>query len=230
MVVWQMRLADMPRGDNRAVLNRTYNGEPPFDESKAEENSVEVNRNFLQGTRLLTDARRQWNSALLKPGNYFTVGLQDGPVHKRQEWSHLITTEINRRLKRSMPMMEQIRASGAQVMLHGIGPTVWQDRRDPIPVPIPIASLLIPSETDLDFSNLEYYAIFREWTPSKLYGMTHGPKTDPGWNMKLVMSRLKYIAEQTQKNTNLSAYQYMPEKIEELIKQDSGFWLNRLPA
>ena len=53
-------------------------------------------------------------------------------------------------------MMEQIRATGAQVMLHGIGPTVWQDRRDPIPVPIPIASLLIPSETDLDFSNLEW--------------------------------------------------------------------------
>jgi hypothetical protein len=219
-----MRLADMPRGENRAVLNRTYNGEPPFDNSKAEENSVEVNRNFLQGTRLLTDARRQWHSALLKPGNYFTVSLDDGPAHKRQEWSHIITSNINRRLKRSQPMMEQIRSSGSQVMLHGIGPTVWQDRRDPIPCAIPIASLLIPSETDLDFSNLEYYAVFREWTPSKLYSMTHGPKVDPGWNMKLVKSQLKYIAEQVRKNTNMSAYQYMPEKIEELIKQDGGFW------
>ncbi len=224
MVVWQARLADMPRGENRAVLNRCYNGEPPFDQSKEEENAIQVNRNFLQGTRLLTDARRQWYSALLKPGNYFTVGLDDGPAHKRMEWSHTITTQINRRLKRSQPMMEQIRATGAQVMLHGIGPTVWKDRRDPIPVPIPIASLLIPSETDLDFSNLEWYAVFREWTPSQLYAMTHGPKLDPGWNMKLVSSQLKYVAEQTMKQPNVTAYQYMPERIEELIKQDSGFW------
>jgi len=223
-VVWNARLADMPRGENRAVLNRTYNGEPPFDESKAEENSVEVNRNFLQGTRLLTDARRQWASALLKPGNYFTVGLDDGPAHKRMEWSHIITTQINRRLKRSQPMMEQIRATGAQVMLHGIGPTVWRDRRDPIPIPIPIASLLIPSETDLDFSNLEWYSVFRQWTPTQLVEMTSGPKVDPGWNMPLVKSQLKYVAEELRKQPNMTAFQYMPEKVEELIKQDSGFW------
>ncbi len=224
MVVWQARLADMPRGENRAVLQRTYNGEPPFDSSKAEENNIEVNRNFLQGTRLLTDARRQWNGALLKPGNYFTVGLDDGPAHKKMEWGHVITSQINRRLKRSTSMMEQIRATGAQVMLHGIGPTVWKDRRDPIPLPIPIASLLIPSETDLDFSNLEWFAIFREWTPTQLYSMTHGPKTDPGWNMALVTSQLKYVAEQTMKQPNVTAFQYMPERIEELIKQDGGFW------
>ena len=51
-VVWNARLADMPRGENRAVLNRCDNGEPPFDEAKSQENNVEVNRNFLQGTRL----------------------------------------------------------------------------------------------------------------------------------------------------------------------------------
>lgn len=101
---------------------------------------------------------------------------------------------------------------------------MWKDRRDPIPVPLPIASLLIPSETDIDFSNLEWFAVFREWTPTQLYQMTHGPKVDPGWNMRVVMNQLRYIAEQTRKQPNSVAYQYMPERIEELIKQDGGYW------
>jgi len=30
-IVWDMRLADLPRSENRVILNRTFNGDPPFD-------------------------------------------------------------------------------------------------------------------------------------------------------------------------------------------------------
>lgn len=224
-VIWQMRLADLPRGENRAVLDRLYNGNPPFDQSKAEENNVQINRAFLEGPNLLSQGRRQWNNAFLKTGNYFTVALDYGPTHKRSEWSHSITRNANRILKRDRQMMEQKRATGASVMLHGIGPVNWKDRRCPVPTPIPISSLMIPSETDLDFDNLTYLSVFREYTPAQLYNLTHGPKRDPGWNMELVKSQLEWVCEQKQKGVSATAYQYMPERIEELIKQDGGgFW------
>ncbi len=223
-VVWAMRLADLPRSTNRDVLNRTYNGEPPFDQATAEENNIEVNRNFLEGTGNLTDARTQWNLNFLKPGDIFTVRLDSGPVHKKGEWGSTITKHINRALKRSPQMISQARETGAGVLLHGIGPSAWDDRRTPIPKVIPISSLMIPSETDLDFSNLEYFAIFREMTPAQLYEKTHGPKVDPGWNMELVMRELKFIGEQVQKQVNSTAFQFMPERITEIIKQDIGFW------
>jgi hypothetical protein len=57
-----------------------------------------------------------------------------------------------------------------------------------------------------------------------LYDLTHGPKTDPGWNMPLVNDQIKFVAQQVMKAPNSVAYQYMPERIEELIKQDSGYW------
>jgi len=174
-----MRLADLPRAENRVVLNRTYNGEPPFNQETAEENNVEVNRNFLEGTGNLTDARTQWNANFLKPGDIFSVRLDSGPVHKKAEWSATITKHINRALKRSIDMISQARETGAGVLLHGIGPSVWQDRRSPIPKVIPISSLMIPSETDIDFSNLEYFAIFRQATVSQLYELT--PARMPGW-------------------------------------------------
>lgn len=223
-VVWDMRLSDMPRGDNRTILNRMYNGDPPFDADKAEENNIEVNRNFLEGTGNLTDARTQWNNNFLKPGDIFTARLDYGPKYKREEYSTKITQRVNRLLKRSLPMVMQSRETGAGVLLHGIGPTTWQDRRAPVPKVVPLGSLMIPSETDIDFENLEYFAIFREMTPAQLYDKTHGCKVDPGWNMPLVEQELKHIGEETRKQPNATAFQYMPERVEELIKQDKGFW------
>lgn len=223
-LVWDMRLADLPRSENRTVLNRLYNGHPPYSEAEAEANNVDINRNDLTGVNAISQARRTWNNAFLKPGNYFSVALDSGPAHKRRESGHTITREINRRLKRRAPMMEQLRGKGAIAMLHGIGPVNWKDRRSPIPMLLPISSLMIPSETDLDFENLEYFAIFRETPPAQLYDLTHGTKVDPGWNMPLVNAQWKYVSEQIQKQPNSTAYQYMPERIEELVKQDRGFW------
>ena len=223
-VVWTMRLADLPRGENRAVLDRLYDGFPPYNEEQATENNVEINRNDLSGVNALSQARRQWLNSFTKPGNYFSVALDSGPAHKRTEWSHTITREINRRLKRSKSMMEQLRAKGAMAILHGVGAVNWKDRRSPIPQPVPMSSLMIPSGTDIDFENLEYYAVYDEWTPSQLYQMTHGPKTDPGWNEDLVDAQLKYAAEQTTMANNANTYQYMPERVLEAVKSDMGFW------
>src|SRR5690349_18743627 len=155
-VVWTMRLVDLPRGSNRAILDKLFNGEPPQTRDEAEQAQNQVNRNFLHGTNMLTQARSQWNNAMMGQAQYFGVTLDSGPTYKRQEWSHSITTNINRQLKRCRPQMEQTRAEGAQVILHGIAPSGFKDRRYPIPKTIPISSLMIPSDTEIDFENLEY--------------------------------------------------------------------------
>lgn len=222
--IWNMRLADLPRGENRTILNQLYNGDPPFDEAKAEENNIEINRNDLEGVNLLAQARRQWNTAFLNTENFFTVRIDRGPKHKRGEWSRTITRHANALLKQQLGMVEQVRATGANVVLHGPGNSIWDSRSRVICQPLAVPSVLIPSETDIDFSNLPYIAFFREWTPAQLYGMTHGFRVDPGWQMDLVKSQLKYVAEQVMKQPNATAYQYMPERIEELVKQDLGFW------
>lgn len=223
-ILWQSRLADLPRANDRLILQRLFGGEPPFDKDSAEENNIEINRNDLSGPNILSQARRQWNTAFLAQKNYFRVTLDSGPVHKRAEWASIITKLLNRRLKRNPRMRSQIRSVGANTMLYGIGPVNWRDRRTPIPDPIAVASLLVPSETDVDFENLDVFSVFREWTGVQLYDMTHGPKVDPGWNMRLVDSQLEWIKDQYMKQPNATAYQYMPERIEELYKQDKGFW------
>jgi hypothetical protein len=162
----------------------------------------------------------------LRPSNFFVARPDYGPGHKRSAWAQIGTRNANRILKRSRKMVGQVRATGANTMLHGIGPVNWPNRRSVIPNPIPVGALMIPSETEIDDfdENLSYFAIFREWTPAMLWAMTHGPKVDKGWNMKLVQAQLDYLRDQLRKSPNSLAYQYMPERIEELIKQDKGYF------
>ena len=227
--MWHMRLAELPRAQNRVVLNRMFNGEPPYDEATADENGVQINRNFLEGVNLLAQGRRSFNNAYLKPGNYFNVSVDGGPPHKKRQWSKTITKHINRILKRSPDYMEAIRATGANVVLHGIAPSNWESRTAPFHCPLGVEDLLVPSDTLVSFRNLDHFAIFRQYSPATLYQLTHGPKRDPGWNMEMVNAQLEAAATEYTKSAYSLAYQFMPEKIEEYIKQDIGFWGSDAP-
>ena len=223
--VWDCRLADQTRAEDRKVLLRLYNGNPPYDEATEEENQIQFNRNDLTGPNVLAQARTQYNNAHLRPSNFFTAKAQSGPGHKRSEWSYKFTNNANRPLKASSAQSALVRSQGANLMTFGIGPASWKDRRSIIPGGIPVSSLLIPSETTIeDWDNLEFAAIFREWTISQLYDMTHGPKVDPGWNMEMVQRAYEYIKDDYRKSPNSLAFEYMPERIEELYKQDKGLF------
>lgn len=222
-VAWRMREAEMERSRNRDLLNRLFNGEPPYTDAEAEENDVQVNRNFLQGVEILSDARRQWNQAMISSKNYFQVKLDSGPIHKRADYGNKITKAINRVLKKSRSKLEEQRATGANVMLHGIGPCNWKDQFDPIPAPLHVSSLLVPSETDLDFENLEHFAIRRQYTPSLLAERISDKKVAKGWNVPLVKAAIAQAVKDKNKDV-LRDVDENPEKITELMKQDIGFW------
>ena len=225
-VLWDMRISEEPRAADRAIILKLFNGAPPFDEATAEKNNIQVNINDLQGTNTITQASLQWDSNLQTAANYFIARPNFGPGHKQFEWSQKATRNINRLLKRRPSMNGQSTGAGKNTLLFGVGPTMWPDRRSVIPKVIPVGSLLVPSETEIDDfgDNLQYFAIFREWHAAQLWDMTHGPKVDPGWNMLLVQAQLDYIRDELRKSPNALAYQYMPERIEELMKQDKGYF------
>ncbi|HUD73958.1 MAG TPA: hypothetical protein VMQ76_02725, partial [Terracidiphilus sp.] len=220
-----MRLSEQVRAADRAILLRLYDGHPPYDPSTAEENNIQVNMNDLTGPNVICQAGMQWNEAHLNSSNFFTAKPDSGPGHKRSQWSIDVTHAANRLLKKHPAMSGQVKATGKNTLLFGIGPTNWTTRRGIIPKPVPVGSLLIPSETEIEDLNdsLSYFAIFREYNAEQLYDMTHGPHVDPGWNMPLVEAQWDYIKDELRKSPNSIAYQYMPERIEQLQKQDKGY-------
>lgn len=220
-----MKQADLPRSANRAKINQLFNGDPPYTEQEATESNVQINVNFLEAAKIAHDARSAYENAFLKPGNYFSVTLDSKSVHKRREWGRTITKNINRCMKKSQAYMDAIRSTGASVILHGIGPVVWDDRMKWCPSPIGVEDVLIPSGTRVGLDNLPHFAVYREYTQARLFRMTHGDKVDPGWNMRVVNQQLKRMKDDDS-TAHSPSYRELenPEKLVEMYKQNLGYY------
>ena len=226
--VESMRLANYPVALNRAKVNDLFNGNPPWSESERGQNKIFTNVNPLYGTRIAHSARQNLDNAFLKPGNFYNVRLDYGPRHKRTEWSAVLTKEVNRILKRHrrarQPFADMWSATNAQTVLHGIGPVWWSGRENPIPREIGIEDVLVPAQTLLNCTNLEFFGVYRQWTYAELYDMTHGAARDPGWNMALVKQLLNSLAEQPLQSTVMGNRWLFPEKLAEDLKENAGLF------
>ena len=224
--VESMRLANYPVARNRAKVNDLFNGNPPWSEEERVKNKVFSNANPLYGTRIAHSAAQNLDNAVLKPGNFFDVKLDSGPIHKRMEWGAIITKEVNRILKRQQLFDDMWRATNKQVVLHGLGPVWWRGRENPIPMEIGIEDVLVPAQTLLNFSNLEFFAVYRQWTYAELWDMTkRRQERDPGWNMPLVDKLLASLAEQPLQSTVMGQRWLFPEKLAEDLKENAGLFM-----
>ena len=220
---WYARQSDYTRAYNRALIDSLANGAPPY--QTQDRNVRSVNVNDLTMTRIGHDARSQMQNGIFGPGDFFAAKTDMGPVHKRAERSSIVTSEINKKLRGSSSYYECLRASIAQTILHGIGPSTYNNRERWCPVPIAIGDVLIPGNAELPLEdNLPFFAISRRYTPHKLYMLTHGPVRDPGWNIDAVDQALKW-ANESSSTGNMWASEYMqPERLQENLKSDGGFY------
>lgn len=221
-----MKRADELRAPNRSLINNLFNGLPPYTKQEEDDNHILVNVNWKEGTNLLHDVRRQFENAFLKPGNRFTVHLQDAPSAKSRQWSAAITKHINRPVTRSLPFMEGYRSKFAGVSLHGVGPQIWDDPWKWVPYNFGIEDLMVPTDTYTSLENLFYFAVRRPMKPGDLYRRTFGREKqyrDKGWDMKVVASILDCY-----KNLNQNPHQWNwsenPEKMAELFKQNNTYF------
>jgi hypothetical protein len=224
-VVWQMRLADWPRAQNRARINNLANGWPPYNESEVSANKIAVNYNDLSLSNISHAARRQLSNALITPDPLFAVELDYGPVWQRREWAGLIQTYLNKIIRHSLPYMETRRSVFALLVLHGIGPSSWEDAYSWCPEADGVEDILVPSNTLLSRKNLPFLARYRQYTGRELWEMTHRPQVDPGWNVPVAEKAVKWVDQQCKQLMSASWPEvWSPEKMEERIKQDGGLY------
>lgn len=224
-LVWQMRLSDWPRAQNRARINNLANGFPPYDEAEVLANKIAVNYNDLSMSNIAHNARRQLSNALLAPDPLFTVELDYGPKWKKKDWAGVITQHLNKIIKGSLPYMETRRSMFAQLVLHGIAPSSWSDKYTWCPEADGVEDILVPSNTLLSLKNLPFIARYRQYTGRELWKMTHGPQVDAGWNIPLAEKAVRWVDQQAKQLMSASWPEvWSPEKMEERIKQDGGLY------
>lgn len=226
-ICWQLRFGDFKRSQNRALLNSHYNGDPPFSVSEVEENNIEFNINPLTGTRILHVARQQFYQAFMKSGKFFGARTDSAkvPRHKRSDVNTTVTSNVNRIMKKSHLYFETMRSKFALTLLHGIGPSAWDDRWKWCPEPIGVDDVLMPSQTLLTMKNLPFFAIYRSYTGAQLRKLTSGPKVDKAWNMPMVEYMIKWVDSEGQRLMGTTWPEvWSPEKQQERLKSDGGMY------
>ena len=221
-----MREASSPRSRNRARINSVFNGDPPYTDAEARDNSIDTNVNFLEGTRIISQARQQFVNAFMKPSKYFSSRLDVGNRQLREGWGITVTHKMNRILKRTQKYMNVLENQFASVVLHGVGAATWMKSSDWCPVFRGVDDMMIPTNTLQSLENLDHFAVRMNMTLADIMRQTKGPNVQKGWQMDVV----KQIVQNMLKNEtntatadNYSDYTNF-EKIQEDFKENSGFW------
>lgn len=225
-VVWQMKMADLPRANNRSLIDILYNGGAPYSERQVLQNNIQINYNDLEGTRLVQDAQGQYSNAIFSPAQYFSIKADKGPRWKRDEWSETITAKLRKRMKegvRALAYVENLRNVFSQLSLHGSALMQWPDTQRWCPEMQAIGDVMCPSGTFLTMDNLSYYAVYRRYTAYRLQRAIMGSHVDPGWNKDLAQQCIAWAFKQVG-STLTTDWQYNPERVQEDFKSDSGLW------
>lgn len=223
--IWEMLLADWPRAKDRARINSLFNGAPPYTTREAEENLIATNVNDLSATKIDHDARRQFDNAFVVPEPLFSTNIDFGPSYKRLEWSNTVTRKINRIITNSEDYLDLREGVFGSVVLHGIGPAMWEDGYRWNQTELGVEDVLIPSNTLRSLQNLPFFAVYRKYTAPELFRLTHGPRVDKGWNMEVVKAAMKWVDNETRTLMGSTWPEtWFPEKMEERYKQDAGMY------
>jgi hypothetical protein len=217
---------------DRAKINTLFNGQQPYTNEEIKKFNIQIAVNWGEGKRIMQDANRQLDNALLHPGLLFNCALESGKVEKRDEWSLAFTKNLHIPLQRGRTGKRHhylIKSRNASVCMHGPGVIMWPSQWRWLGRFVPLEDFLVPTDTYCDFSNDRYFAINLYLTPGEFMSITQGDKTDKGWNVEMAR---KILDSQKGKynDTTPSTWRNQPEEMAEVWKQNQGwYWNDAIP-
>jgi hypothetical protein len=217
------------RGKNRVLINRAANNEPLVEEAEAKRIGMKIYNRWGEFMIALASASRQFLTNFTSQDTYFTVTLPKAPEENRADWGGFITEAINYAMKEGPRQMEYFMVHLSKwkaVSSHGIGPVMWDDKYAWSPRYLAIEDLRIATDTEISFRNLVWFAARIPYTPGELSRKAFSKsKSKFSWDKKSVSDILKNVdqCKATMAENNYD-FDTVPEKFEELRKQNSGYW------
>ncbi len=213
------------RGENRTKINNQANCVPPLTPETAKKLGIKINVNWGELMTLLAHARRQYMNAFWSNLLFFKVTIPLAPSEMQADWGNQITTLINKPMRNSLPYFELHRSKWAAVVCHGPGPMMWYRKDHWKPDFVAIEDLRVPTDTTLDFENLDWWAVRQMYTPGELMNAAFNDSKHNKWDKKAVAKILKNYKEiNFDDPSNAYDWETQPEKLAELVKQDGGYY------
>ena len=209
------------RGRNRSKVLAAANCLPPVDDDTAKKLGLKVNVNWGELLEIMVKSSNQLIAAMLSNQYFFTVKLPKAPPEHQSEWESIITENINLPMRESDDFFEMQRNIWCSVVTHGVGNRVWNHPENWLPKFKPMADVRIPTDTTLDYSNLNWYATREPYTVEELLNEVFNKKPNNRWNKKAIATILKNYKD-TNFTDALNNYDILtqPEALLDMIKQN----------
>lgn len=224
-VIVQMKIPELIRSQNRANIDGLFNGLPPFTAQQAKDNQIQWNTNLKQGTVLIQRANRQLENAILNTGKPFNISLPDAPAKDADRWGRAITNRLCRIIKKGRSarafrtiQQQQLKAT----ILHGCGAKLWTDDKAWLPSFVAMQDILIPTDTDTDLLNLQFFAVRREVRAGELLKKAQSGRR--GWNKPLIYRLFDSMKDMNTSNQQSYTWANNPEKWAEIWKENLGYY------
>lgn len=234
LITETMQTVETRRAMDRALIDNMMNGGPPYSEDEAAKLGMQDwNINWGEGGKLLDDANRQINGALIFKPRLAILTLQRGKPEKRHRKSEVATKHFNNLFQRKASGRRHqflLRSRNASCALHGIGAIMWPTSGRTRKRFIPLEDLLIPTDTDLDHANLAYFATNYYLSQSELFAMVGGKNMQKGWNKEAVFEIMHKLQSEPPGTPDSFNYYDQPEQWVEYRKQNSGFFAANMDA
>lgn len=225
-IVTTIETNSLLRAQDRAQINRQFNGDRPLTAEEETKLKATVNVNKLSGYNTKKSADLQMNSALLFKEYLFNATCKKGDKNKRAEWGQYFTTNIHVPLKRGRSgnrfkylMLDR----NSTLVLHGIGPLWWANDFNWMPRYVALEDLLVPTDSPPDWTEeLSQIGVNFRMTPWMLYKSTQIDKTDQGWNKKFALEIFKNLRSMTN-FTPTEDFWMNPEKMVRYCKEHATY-------
>jgi hypothetical protein len=217
------------RGKNRVLINRAANNEPLIDDDEAERLGMKIYNRWGEFMIALASASRQLLTNFTSQDTFCTITIPRAPEESRADWGGSITEFLNYYMKEGPRQMDYFMihlSKWKAVSAHGIAPMMWEENYAWLPRYVAIEDLRVATDTELSFRNLTWFAVRIAYTPGELSRKAFSKANSKfKWDTKAVSAILQNVKEC---NTTMAENNYdwntVPEKFEEIRKQNAGYW------
>lgn len=211
------------RSLNRVRVVETFEGFPPMSQADADKQGLRINCDWKEAPLMFADAAGQYYNAFVGPGEFFSVTIKNAPQEKMTEFNAFVTDQIKTIMTRCEHYDALWDNKAAGVVMHGTGLQMWNDPDCWCPDYVAIEDFRCPTDVDLSFRNLPWFAVYRNYTPGEIVEKMGSKNSDPGWNKKALGIIFKAIEDAPFRESFQNDDWRSPEKMVERIKEMSGY-------
>lgn len=179
---------DAKRSYKRARLNGLIDGQPPYKASKLRENgrADACNTNWGRARAYMESGSGAFYDLFSEAPGYLQIRTSHGTVEQKETWSAIISEEADRALKASPVWDYEMSISLDNLVLHGVGPLMFEDAYACLPKAFLCGDLKVPEFTKSDTFYWESAMVQATYYPVELYDFIRDPKaaSQVGWEVE----------------------------------------------